>query len=156
MEGLGVVCFVILCVLGVMGMSGLVGDLVEIIRRDLREVVDYEVKRFLEKYRECEVVNAIYDCCSGMFVRRETVVDGVPCDIRTFFIFTSSGVVEIPNIKCGVMFEDDVLAMMEVVRLPHKCFVEVRVNEERIKEIARNIARMMVRRVERGSDGSET
>jgi hypothetical protein len=32
----------------------------------------------------------------------------------------------------------------------------VRVSEERIKEIARNIARMMVRRVERGSDGSET
>jgi hypothetical protein len=134
----------------------MVYDLVEVIRRDLREVVDYEIKGFLEKYRECEVVDAIYDCCSGMFVRRKVVVDGVPCDIRTFFIFTSSGVVEIPNIRCEVVFEDDVLAMMEVAWLPHKCFVEIRVNDERIKEIARNIARMMVRHVERGSGSSET
>jgi hypothetical protein len=134
----------------------MVYDLVEIIRRDLREVVDYEVKRFLEKYRECEVVDAIYDCYCNMYVRREVVVDGVPCDIRTFFMFTFSGVVEIQSVRCSVMFEDDVLAMMEVVKLPHKCFVEVRVGEERIKEIARNIARMMVRRVKRGSDGSET
>jgi hypothetical protein len=51
------------------------------------------------------------------------------------------------------MLEDDVLATMEVVKLPHKCFVEVRVNEERIKEIARNIARKMVRDVERESGG---
>ena len=131
----------------------MVYDLVDVIRRDLREVVELEIRRFLEKYRECEVVKAIYNCCSGMFVRCETVVDGVPCDIRTFFIFTSSGVVEIPNIKCSVMLEDDVLAMMEVVKFPHKCFVEVRVSEERIKEIARNIARKMVRDAERVSGG---
>ncbi len=129
------------------------GELVDVVRRDLREVVDYEVRRFLEKYGECEVVKAIYDCCSGMFVRREAVIDGLPCDIRTFFVFTSSGVVEISNTNCQVMFEDDVLAMMEVVRLPHKCFVEIRINEERIKEIARNIARKMVRDVERESGG---
>jgi hypothetical protein len=134
----------------------MVYDLVEIIRRDLREVVDYEIKRFLEKYRECEVVDAIYDCCYNMFVRREVVVDSVPCDIRTFFMFTFNGVVEIPDIRCSVMFEDDVLATMEVAWLPHKCFVEVRVNEERIKEIARNIARMMARHVERGSGSSGT
>jgi hypothetical protein len=128
-------------------------ELVDVIRGDLREVVDYEVRRFLEKYGECEVVKAICDCCSGMFVRREAVMDGLPCDIRTFFVFTSSVVVEIPNIRCSVMIEDDVLALMEVVRLPHKCFVEVRVNEERIKEIARNIARKMVRDAERLSWG---
>ena len=122
-------------------------ELVGVIRSDLREVVDYEVKRFLEKYRECEVVDAIYDCCYNMFVRREVVVDSVPCDVRTFFMFTFGGVVEIPNIRCSVMLEDDVLAMMEFVKLPHRCFVEVRVNEERIKEIARNIARKMVRDV---------
>jgi len=129
------------------------GELADVIRRDLREVVDFEVRRFLEKYRECEVVHAIYDCCYNMFVRREVVVDSVPCDIRIFFMFTFSGVVEIPSIRCSVMFEDDVLAMMEVVKFPHKCFVEVRVNEERIKEIARSIARKMVRDVERESGG---
>jgi hypothetical protein len=131
----------------------MVYELVDVIRRDLREVVDYEVKRFLEKYRECEVVHAIYDCCYNMFVRREVVVDSVPCDVRIFFMFTFAGVVEIPNIRCNVMLEDDVLATMEVVKLPHKCFAEVRVNEERIKEIARNIARKMVRDVERESGG---
>jgi hypothetical protein len=131
----------------------MVYELVDVIRRDLREVVDYEVKRFLEKYRECEVVDAIYDCCYNMFVRREVVVDSVPCDVRIFFMFTFSGVVEIPNIRCNVMLEDDVLATMEVVRLPHKCFAEVRVNEGRIAEIARNIARKMVRDAERLSAG---
>jgi hypothetical protein len=128
-------------------------ELVDVIRRDLREVVQSEIDRFLEKYRECEVVDAIYDCCYNMFVGREVVVDSVPCDVRTFFMFTFGGVVEIPNIRCSVMFEDDVLATMEFVKLPHKCFVEVRVNEERIKEIARNIARKMVRDVERESGG---
>jgi hypothetical protein len=129
------------------------GELVDVIRRDLREVVDYEVKRFLEKYKECEVVKAIYDCCPGMFVRREVVVDGVPCDVRTIFMFTFSGVVEILNIWCSVMLEDDVLATMGVLKFPQKCFVEVRVNERRIKEIARNIARKMVRDAERESGG---
>jgi hypothetical protein len=128
-------------------------ELADVIRRDLREVVDYEVKRFLEKYGECEAVKAIYDCCCNMFVRREAVMDGLPCDVRTFFMFTCGGVVEISNVRCSVMLEEDVLATMEVVWFPHKCFVEVRVNEERIKEIARNIARKMVRDVERGSGG---
>jgi hypothetical protein len=128
-------------------------ELVDVIRRDLREVVDHEVKMFLENYVGCEVVEAIYNCCSGMFVRREAVMDGLPCEITTFFVFAFGGVIEVPSVRCKVMFEEDVLASIDVLWLPHKCFAKVFVNEERIKEIARNIARKMIRDVERGSGG---
>lgn len=141
-----------MCFIRLEGGGGgvVVFDLVDVIRGDLREVVGYEVRRFLLMYEGCEVVDAIYDCCPGMSVRRAVVVEGMPCDIRTFFVFTSGGVVEVENVKCVVMLEDVVLAVMEVVRFLHKCFVKVQVNEEGVNEMAGNIVREVVGGVEGG------
>jgi len=84
--------------------------LVDVIRRDLREVVDFEVRRFLDKYRDCEVVDSIYTCLGYIAVKHDVNIDGLPCDVRRNFVLMDHLVDEVSEVACYVMLEDDVLA----------------------------------------------
>ena len=129
------------------------GELVDIIRRDLREVVQSEVRRFLDKYKDCEVVDSICTGLGYVTVKRDVVVDGLPCAVKRSFVLSYHLINEVLEFDCHVELEDDKLACIKVLRVADKCFVEVFIDEERIKEIARNIARKMVRDAERESGG---
>jgi len=56
-----------------------VGELVDIIRRGLREIVDFEIKRFLEYYDDCEVVDVLHICWHSFDGSYDTIIHGLKC-----------------------------------------------------------------------------
>jgi hypothetical protein len=118
-------------------------SLVDVVERDLREVVETEIKKFLERYDECEIVDNIVineDMCVAKY---DVVVHSLPCSIYRNFVISSIGVYEIGEMKCFVTYEDEVeeedMGYVVVGRIADKCFINWYVWENTIRKIARKI-----------------
>jgi hypothetical protein len=128
-------------------------ELVEIVKRDLKEVVEAEIKRFLERYEDCEIVDSIYACWGFYVVNYDVLIHGLPCDIKRKFVIGDNGVTEFSDITCYVEFEDwpkdKTLGWVRVTQIQSKCFVETHVDEIAIDKVARSIVRKIVKEAEK-------
>lgn len=118
-------------------------ELVEVIERDLREVVEAEIDRFLEHYEDCEKVDSIVIFEDVNIENYGVLIHGLRCDVARNIIVTSTSVVEIPEIQCWVPFylgnRTKDMGYVRVVNVFNKCYVESRVFKDTIEEIAETI-----------------
>jgi hypothetical protein len=124
-----------------MGMSGLVGDLVEIIRRDLRDIVELEIRRFLEHYKDCEVVDVFHIWWHSVDESYDVVIHGLPCYVSVY----SAELGKVYEADCGIEYHldhrliDKLLGWVRVVRVGDRCYVLFDVMDKNIGDVAREI-----------------
>ena len=120
-------------------------ELVEVIERDLREVVEAEIRKFLEHYEDCEIVDALYSHWDFKVVAFDVVIHSLPCDISRYIVLKGDTTTEIPDITCWVNFEteDDemLLGWIRVVQMGNKCFVITNIRDKDIEDVAKDIVR---------------
>jgi hypothetical protein len=125
----------------------------EVIERDLREVVESEIRKFLERYEDCEHVDAIYRCWSFKVTNFDVITHGLPCDVSRSYIIRGTVIDEISDITCHIEYDseykDYTLGWVEIARIGNKCFIVTHVNDERIKDIAMRIAKEIKREAEK-------
>jgi hypothetical protein len=118
-------------------------ELVELVKRDLVEVVNAEIDKFLKHYEECEKVDSILVFEDISIENYGVLIHGLRCEVARNIIVTSTSVVEIPQIKCWVPFwlgdRTKDMGYVEVVNVFNKCYVESRIFEGTIEEIAETI-----------------
>jgi hypothetical protein len=118
-------------------------DLIETIRKDIKEIVESEIKRFLEHYKDCIQVDAIYKYWDFKVMKFDVIINNLPCDISQGYIVKDKVYDEISDMICYVEYEDEdnitTLAFVEVATFYDKCFIDKYVDDERIKEIAKKI-----------------
>jgi hypothetical protein len=117
------------------------GELVAEIKRDLREVVESEIREFLERYEECEVVDFIPWCWSSVDATFSAVIHGLPCDVTVYS--TSTG--KMLEFDCAVEYEDEgdvrLLGWVVVKWKDNKCLADSHVRDEDIEDVAREMVR---------------
>jgi hypothetical protein len=120
-------------------------QLVEVVKRDLKEVVEAEIKRFLEHYEECKVVDAVFTDWHVNVHEFNHMIHGLPCSIETSFIFSGTAIHEIKEVTCYIDYKDEEysegLGLVYIIRFADKCFADYRVHENDISELAERIVR---------------
>jgi len=118
-------------------------ELVDLVERDLNEVVEAEIKRFLDHYEECEVVDNIVISEDMYVVKYDVIIHSLPCDIFRNFVISSTGVYEIGEIKCFITFEDENeevdMGYVIIARIADKCFINFFVWKDHVYKIAKGI-----------------
>ena len=117
-------------------------DPIKLVKRDLRELVEAEIKRFIERYEDCEVVDSIHTCYGWSFyvVNNDVLLHGLSCDVKRKFDLNGNVVME--DITCYVEIDGKHLGWVRVVHTPAKCFIETNVDEVAIDREARKIVKM--------------
>jgi len=116
-------------------------DEVEVIKRDLREIVESEIRKFLNRYEECEVVDYIPSswCWSRVDVSFNTVIHSLPCDVAVYSADTG----KILEIECHIEYEDETdiydLGWVVVKWKNNKCIADFHVRDRDIEKLARKI-----------------
>jgi hypothetical protein len=117
------------------------GELVDIIRRDLREIVDFEIKRFLEHYDDCEVVDVLHICWHSFDGSYDMIIHGLPCYVNTY----STRLGKMYEIDCSIEYHldhrliDKLLGWVRVVWVGDRCYVLFDVMDKNIGDVAREI-----------------
>ena len=118
-------------------------SLVELIKRDLREIVESEIHKFLERYEECEIVDFIPSswCWSNVDVSFSAIIHSLPCDVTVYSTSTEEKMFEI---DCHVEYEDETdvydLGWVLIIWRGNKCLADFHVREIDIGKLARKIA----------------
>jgi hypothetical protein len=113
----------------------------EVIKRDIREIVELELRKFLGKYEECEVVDVIPSswCWSGVDVSFNIVVHRLPCDVTVYS--TIDG--KMLEIDCHVEYEDEKdiydLGWVVIRWKENKCIADFHVRDNDVEKVARKI-----------------
>jgi hypothetical protein len=121
-----------------------VESMIDGVERDLREVVDAEIRRFLlEGYSRCEVVDNIVVNADMFVVKRNVVIHGLPCTVYRNFVISNTGVHEVGEARCYIVYggeagEED-MAQVVVAEVAGRCFVNWHVWEYTLRKIARRI-----------------
>jgi hypothetical protein len=114
--------------------------MIDEIKRGLKEVVEAEVKRFLEHYSDCEVVDSIHVCWEFSIVKYDVMIYGLPCDVKRKFVVRDGDVIEFSDITCYVDLDDyprdKTLGWVRVANIAGKCFVETHVDEVAVDKVA--------------------
>jgi hypothetical protein len=119
----------------------MVYDLVDVVRRDLREIVEFEIKKFLEHYDDCEVVDVLHICWYSFDGGFDAVIHGLPCYVNTY----STRLGRMHEIDCGIEYWldnrliDKLLGWVRVVWVGGKCYVSAGVMDKNIEDVAREI-----------------
>jgi hypothetical protein len=114
---------------------------VDVVRRDLREVVDLEIRRFLEHYDDCEVVDVLRICWYSFDESYDTIIHGLPCYVTTYL--TRSGKVQ--EIDCSIEYHldnrliDKLLGWARIVWIGDRCYALADVMDKNIEDVAREI-----------------
>jgi len=117
-------------------------SLVELIKRDVREIVESEIHKFLERYEECEIVDFIPSswCWSNVDVSFSAIIHSLPCDVTVYS--TSTG--KMLEIDCHVEYEDEDiydLGWVVIKWRDNKCLADFHIRERDIEKLARKIVR---------------
>jgi hypothetical protein len=113
----------------------------EVVKRDIREIVELELRKFLERYEECEVVDVIPStwCWSNVDVSFSTIIHGLPCDVTVYS--TNGG--KMLEIDCHVEYEDEKdiydLGWVIVRWRGGKCLADSYIREKDVEKVARKI-----------------
>ncbi len=120
-------------------------DPIKVIKRDLRELVETEIKRFLEHYEDCEVVDSIHVCWEFNIVKHDVMIHSLPCEVKRKFVLRGGDVIEFADITCYIELDDypkdRTLGWVRVANIAGKCFVETHVDEVAIDKVARKIVK---------------
>ena len=120
-------------------------SLVELVVKDLKEVVEAEIRRFLEHYKECRVVDAVFTDWHVNVHEFNHMIHGLPCSIETSFVFSGTAIHEIKEVTCYIDYRDEEdgagLGLIYIIRFADKCFAEYKVDENDIRELAEKIVR---------------
>jgi hypothetical protein len=116
-------------------------ELVEVVKRDIREIVEIELRKFLNHYEECEVVDFILWCWSKMDVSFSMVIHSLPCDVAVYSVETG----KILEIDCYIEYEDETdiyeLGWVVIRWKDNKCLADSHVKEKDVEKLARKIVR---------------
>jgi len=112
----------------------------EVIKRDIREVVETEIRKFLERYEECEIVDFIPWSWSSVDEGFSMVIHSLPCDVTIYSTSTGEKMLEI---DCHVEYEDEEeiydLGWVLIRWRDNKCLADFHVREKDIEKVARKI-----------------
>jgi hypothetical protein len=117
------------------------GELVDVIRRDLREIVDLEIRRFLEHYDDCEVVDSIHIYWHSFDGGYDTIIHGLPCYVNSY----STRLGKVHEIDCSIEYHwerrliDKQLGWVRIVWVGNKCYASADVMDKNIGDVAREI-----------------
>jgi hypothetical protein len=118
-------------------------SLIETIKKDIKEIVETEIHKFIEHYKDCKQVDAIYKYWDFKVVKFDVVVHELPCDVSQGYVVKGKVYDEISNIICYVEYEDKndtiTIAYVEIAKFYDKCFIKTYIDNERIEETARKI-----------------
>ena len=118
-------------------------DLVNTVERDIKEVVETEIRKFLEHYEECKVVDAVFTDWHVNVHEFKHLIHGLPCSIETSFIFSGTAIHEIKEVTCYIDYKDEEyskgLGYVSIIRFADKCFADYRVDKNDIRELAEKI-----------------
>jgi hypothetical protein len=116
-------------------------ELVEVIKRDIKEIVESEIQKFLERYEECEIVDYIPSswCWSNVDVSFSVVIHSLPCDVTVYS--TSTG--KMMEIDCHVEYEDETdiydLGWVVIRWKDNRCIADWHIREKDVEKVARKI-----------------
>jgi hypothetical protein len=120
-------------------------SLVELVVKDIKEVVEVEIEKFLDHYEECKVVDAVFTDWHVNVHEFKHLIHGLPCSIETSFIFSGTAIHEIKEVICYIDYKDEEysegLGLVYIIRFADKCFADYRVHENDIRELAEKIVR---------------
>jgi hypothetical protein len=120
-------------------------DLIELVERDIREVVEAEIEKFLDHYEECKVVDAVFTDWHVNVHEFKHLIHGLPCSVETSFIFSGTAIHEIKEVTCYIDYKDEEfgagLGLVYIIRFADKCFADYRVDGNDIRELAEKIVR---------------
>jgi hypothetical protein len=114
---------------------------VDVIRRDLREIVEHEIKGFLEYYEDCKVVDEFRFCWHSLGGRFDAVINGLPCFVTVYF--ADIGVVL--EMDCSIEYHlerrliDKLLGWVRILWVGDKCYVLFDTMDKNIDDVAREI-----------------
>jgi hypothetical protein len=132
-------------------------ELVKMVEADLREVVEAEVLKFRDRYRECQKVDSIYineDFAVGVY---DVLIHGLVCN-HYLNIFVTSGVVyEFPEFRCSVVFEDkemdfrrELAHILLIYTVASRCYIKTEIYYYDIREVAEHLIRVATLEAEQG------
>ncbi len=123
--------------------------LIQMVEKDLREVVEWEILRFRDKYPECMKVDSIFideDFSVGVY---DIQLHGLVCSHRLNIFVTKETLYEFPEFRCWVVFEDkemgfrSELAHILLVHTPmNKCYIMTEIHEYELRDTATHITRV--------------
>jgi len=123
--------------------DSLTDSLIETVKKEIKEIVEIEVKRFLEHYKYCKKVDTIHKCWDFKVTKFDTIINGLPCDVSYGYIVKDTVYDEITNIICYIEYEDEediiTIGFIEIATFFDKCFTNKYVDDERIEKIAKKI-----------------
>jgi hypothetical protein len=118
-------------------------NLIETIKKDLKEIIESEVKRFLEHYKHCEQTDSIHKSWDFKITKFDVLINGLPCDVHKGYIVKNTVYDEITDTICYIEYEDEkdtiTTAYIEIATFYDKCFTKKYVDDERIEEVAKKI-----------------
>jgi len=118
-------------------------SLIETIKKDIKEVTEVEIKRFLEHYKHCTQVDAIYKYWDFGITKFDVIINELPCDVNQGYIVKGTVYDEISDIICYIEYEDEedimTIGFVEIATFFDKCFIDKYVDDERIEKIAKKI-----------------
>jgi hypothetical protein len=120
-------------------------SLVELVAKDIREVVETEIRKFLDHYEECKVVDAVFTRWDVNVHEFKCMIHGLPCNIETSFVFSGTVIHEIKEVTCYIDYKDEEggagLGIVYIIRFADKCFADYEIDENDILELAERIVR---------------
>jgi hypothetical protein len=123
-------------------------DLVDVIVKDIKEVVEAEIKRFLDHYTECEVVDAVFSNWHFKVVKGNVIIHSLPCEITKYYILSRKRFHEVPMIECNIEYDgndrDMLWGWVKIIWIGNKCFAEAYTGELDIHSTAEEIVREVV------------
>jgi hypothetical protein len=118
-------------------------SLVELVERDIKEVVEQELGRLLEHYKGCELVDGVTISEDMFAVKYDVIMHDLPCDVYRNLVVSCTGLYEITETRCHVEFHDQKkeknLGYVNVVKAGDRCFVVETIFYHDIYEIAKKI-----------------
>jgi hypothetical protein len=123
-------------------------QLIEIIEKELREIVENEIMKFRDRYSECKNVDSIYfneDFSVGVY---DIQIHGLICSHHLNIFIAGEALYEFPEFRCNVVFEDKEmdfrreLAHIVLVYTPvNRCYIKTETHYYDIRETAVHIVR---------------
>jgi hypothetical protein len=122
---------------------------IKTIEADLREVVEAEISKFIDRYSECKRVDSIYfneNVSIGVY---DIPLHGLICNHYLNIFVTNDRLYEFPEFSCYVVFEDKerdfrrALAHIMLIYTPvtNKCFIKTELHEYEISDVAKHIVK---------------
>ena len=125
-------------------------QLIQMVKQDLKQLVEEDIRRFTEHYPECKEVSSIWIAEDLEIGIHNIMLHGLICDYHLHVFITREQLVEVPEYVCWVSFEDPEhevyrrLAHVKLLFLPGRCYIESKVHDFDVHELADHLVRLAV------------